>query len=113
MRKLAPLLALSTVILVGVSLSGLDNATSKIEENQARYFEQHGRYEQIKNEEVKGMKAKVDVYESPKGHGYTITIEKEEDGYTYRKVINKGPLKDRARDWYVIASPPTNSGSTL
>tara|TARA_R100001530_G_scaffold116535_1_gene83615 strand:+ start:2990 stop:3415 length:426 start_codon:yes stop_codon:yes gene_type:complete len=48
---------------------------------------------------------KVDVYESPQGHGYTVTIKAKFQGDMYTKTLNYGSETWREKPW-AIYNPP-------
>jgi hypothetical protein len=47
----------------------------------------------------------VNVYDGPGGVGYTVALELEEAGETWRRVINHGSDSSKQRDWYKVITP--------
>lgn len=103
----------------------LDNVLADLSVNQARYFQENGMYWQGLSSEVPGAKPsdvsedwstmaqipvgsrfsfRTDVYQSPKGKGYFVTIQTVEKGRLYEKVVNFGAETGFEHDWVYV--PP-------
>jgi hypothetical protein len=49
---------------------------------------------------------KVDVYDSPDGQGWVLTVEATHNGTKYRRSQNVGPESHRTQGWHIVPALP-------
>lgn len=49
------------------------------------------------------MALRIDVYDGPRGQGYTVTFLVMVTGNKYRRISNSGPETERQTGWHLVA----------